>query len=397
MVVLILYSYASCHHCDLNVVNALRYYLFCSAADSLSEECHDCTAPCRVELGLCTGFSTNNETSSNSTMRNLQSTSSASCNNFDVQAVEKWYTVYELTFIHSIKDAWVGDAKLLAVIIVLFSGIWPYLKKVIIVIIWYAPTTVERQSATLLWLSRLSKYTLVDVFAVIGLIVGLQLQLKIAGLENIIRAEPRFGILAFFLATVWEYFEIELIKAMHDRKISEGGLSNGSTSRLVEIEGDGEKGDGPERHHPPFSKLVVPVCILGISIGLYVAGSMSQILSFESTDFGSNRVCIRSYNMVSLGMALINEISLTDNPAAGQTWTLFISYLLLIFILPILTHLLQVGYIVGWYRSQTLKLLVGWTSSIWCFACIEVLLIGIFAMEYKVCASSSVLASIIYQ
>ena len=182
----------------------------------------------------------NNETGSNSTMRNLQSTSSASCNNFDVQAVEKWYTVYELTFIHSIKDAWVGDAKLLAVIIVLFSGIWPYLKKVIIVIIWYVPTTVERQSATLLWLSRLSKYTLVDVFAVIGLIVGLQLQLKIAGLENIIRAEPRFGILAFFLATVWEYFEIEVIKAMHDRKISEGGLSNGSTSRLVEIEGDGE-------------------------------------------------------------------------------------------------------------------------------------------------------------
>lgn len=341
----------------------------------------------------------NNDTDTNTTRRNLQSSNNAdvddgaaetsSCNEFDVAAIETWYTVYELTFIHSVKDAWIGDAKLLAVIIVLFSGIWPYLKKVIIVIIWYVPTTVERQSATLLWLSRLSKYTLVDVFAVIGLIVGLQLQLKIAGLETITRAEPRFGILAFFLATVWEYFEIELIKAMHDRKMNEGGLSTsgcagGNSSKPVEIEGNGEKEDGQQRSHPPFSKLLVPLFILSASIGLYIAGAMSQILAFESQDFGSTSVCKRSYNMVTLGNALINEISLTNNPAAGQTWTLFFAYIILSFILPILTHLLQVGYIVGWYRSQKLKLLVDWTSSVWCFACIEVLLIGIFAMEYKV-------------
>ncbi len=248
---------------------------------------------------------------------------------------------------------------------------------------------MERQRATLLWLSRLSKYTLVDVFAVIGLLVGLQLQLKIVGLETVTRAEPRFGILAFFLATVWEYFEIELIKVMHDRKVSERGLSSVS-SRPVEIEGDGVEEDGVQRCHPHFSKVLFPVFILSASVALYIAGAMSQLLSFESTDFGSTSVCIRSYNMVSLGMALVNEISLTNNPAAGQTWTLFISYILLSFILPILTHVLQVGYVVGWCKSQNLKLLVDWTSSIWCFACIEVLLIGIFAMEYKVCGLSKV-------
>jgi len=335
------------------------------------------------------------QSSDNAAMDDSVADETSSCNEFDVAAVEKWYTVYELTFIHSVKDAWIGDAKLLAVIIVLFSGIWPYLKKVIIVIIWYVPTTVERQSATLLWLSRLSKYTLVDVFAVIGLIVGLQLQLKIAGLETITRAEPRFGILAFFLATVWEYFEIELIKAMHDRKMNEGGLSTsggsgGNSSKPVEIEDDGEKEDGRQRSHPPFSKLLVPILILSASVGLYIAGAMSQILAFESQDFGSTSVCKRSYNMVTLGNALINEISLTNNPASGQTWTLFVAYIILSFILPILTHLLQVGYIVGWYRSMKLKLLVDWTSSIWCFACIEVLLIGIFAMEYKVCFLSNI-------
>ena len=47
---------------------------------------------------------------------------------FDLEAIDEWYTVYDLTFVRSIDDAWNGDAKLLAVIIVVFSGIWPYLK-----------------------------------------------------------------------------------------------------------------------------------------------------------------------------------------------------------------------------------------------------------------------------
>ena len=40
---------------------------------------------------------------------------------------------------------------------------------------------MERQTATLMWLSRLSKYTLVDVFAVIGVLVGVQLRLDVGG------------------------------------------------------------------------------------------------------------------------------------------------------------------------------------------------------------------------
>ena len=35
--------------------------------------------------------------------------------------------------------------------------------------------------------------TLVDVFAVIGVLVGVQLQLNLGGMEIITRAEPRFG------------------------------------------------------------------------------------------------------------------------------------------------------------------------------------------------------------
>lgn len=308
----------------------------------------------------------NNETGKDTTLPPNEAITENTCNEFDLDAIDKWYTVYNLTFIKSIQDAWTGDAKLLAVIIVLFSGIWPYLKNIILIVIWYTPSSVETQSATLLWLSRLSKYTLVDVFAVIGVLVGVQLQLNVGGTEAITRAEPRFGVIAFFLATVWEFLQIELIKSMHERKVLGGPNTETREDRLL------------------FSNLWVPVLILLASLGLYISGATTEIVYFVTKDFGSAGVCKKSYNLVTLGNALINEMSLTSNSVPGQTWILYLSYVALNLAFPIITHTLQICFIVGWFKSKKLKRLIDWTLAIWCFACIEVLLIGIFAVEYKV-------------
>lgn len=232
-------------------------------------------------------------------------------------------------------------------------------------IIWYTPTTVETQTATLLWLSRLSKYTLVDVFAVIGVMVGVQLQLNVGGTEAITRVEPRFGIIAFFVATVWEFLQIEVIKAMHERKVL-----NGHNNQAEGVE---------ERLY--LTKRWIPILILVASLALYIAGGMSEIVYFESAD--GTGVCKRSYDLVSLGNALINELSLTSNSAPGQTWVLYLSYVTLNLAFPILVHSMQIIFLIGWFRSKKLKRLIETTLAIWCFACIEILLIGIFAVEYK--------------
>ena len=235
----------------------------------------------------------------------------------------------------------------------------------ILVIIWYLPTSVERQTATLLWLSRLSKYTLVDVFAVIGILVGVQLQLNVGGTGAIIRAEPRFGIIAFLLATVWEYLQIEVIQAMHARRVRDGGHPP-------------EAGEGRLR----FARLGVPASLLAASAALYAAGAATEIVYFASMD--ATGVCHQSYNLVTLGNALINQFMSTSNAAPGQTWILYLSYVVCILAFPVLTHLLQFGFLVAWSRGRSLTRLIEWTQAIGCFACVEVLLIGVFAVQYKV-------------
>ena len=90
--------------------------------------------------------------------------------------------------------------------------------------------------------------------------------------------------------------------------------------------------------------------------------------------------CIKSYNLVSLGNALVNDLSLTDNEASGMTWFLYIVYIILVLALPILAHLLQLFYIAGGGTSKTL---IKYISAISCFASVEVLLIGTLGIESK--------------
>jgi len=350
--------------------------------DSLGAACQQCTIPCLDEFKICTGFpevdsngtlTPNNERDKDTTLppkpppnAKKEITTRTTCNAFELNATDQWYNVYNLTFAKSIRDAWHGDAKLLAVIIVLFSVIWPYLKNLILVTLWYVPTSAERQTTTLLWLSRLCKYSLVDVFAVIGVLVGVQLELNIFGIKAITRAEPRAGIIVFFLATAWQFLQIELIKTMHQLKV----LMSGGYNR---------KADGEDRLL--FSKLLVPVLILAASLGLFISGATTEFILFETTD--TSGVCKRSYNLVTLGNALIDELNMTSNSAPGLTWMLYLIYITLNLVFPIITHLLQLCFIVGWFRSKKLKKLIEWTLVIWCFACIEVFLIGIFAVEHK--------------
>ena len=374
---------------------AIDNLCFSCVSNSFSDECTACTAPCVEELVVCTGMPINdtdtNDGSDTTDKDDTDESDSPSpvpeCDLSDIE-VEQWYPAYNLTFTKSVKDAWTGDAEVLAVIIILFSGIWPYLKNIILVYVWYVPMTMKTQTSIILWLARLSKYTLVDVYAVMILTVGVQLRLDIAGIEIIIRAEPRFGIIAFFVATVWEFLQIELIKYMHERMISE--------TETKETEGEEESGKeeiiSEEKEKLLIRQLWIPVWLLLVSIGLYVTGLLTEIVTVSVNDATTNTVsCFTPYDLIELGNGILNELSLSGNKVEEQTWTLYVIYMALTLALPILAHLLQIIYVI--YKgcssaessksTTTSKRMAEWAANVWNFSCVEVFLIGLFAVEFK--------------
>ena len=168
---------------------------------------------------------------------------------------------------------------------------------------------------------------------------------------------------------------------MYERKVVDCS-NEGSDSQVGDMseEGSGEEEQGGRLL---FKQLWIPILIYIVSIALYISGSVTELIYFQNSDIGNSGVCLRSFNLATLGNALVSPSSLTDNSAAGQTWILYIVYVILVLAFPVITHILQVIFMAGWSRSIKLKRMIKWTSAIWCFACIEVLLIGVFAVEFK--------------
>ena len=375
--------------------------------DPSGDACRICNLPCQEKFATCSGLPGSADDSSNAEQDPTMQTSANAdsnnnmpafqdlpqqCNAFDYEAVGLWYVAYPLSFVESIEDAWNGDAKGLAIVIVLFSGIWPYLKNVMLAMIWYIPCSRNLQTQTLLWLSRLSKYTLVDVFAVICILVAIQLQLDFGGVEAIVRAEARFSIIAFFLATLWEFIQIEVIKIMYERKV----LGKDHCENGTGIQGDVEEARGvvTDKNDDellfdeplPVQHLWIPIVLVVLSIGLYVSGAVLDLVTFKSADTAS--VCIKNYNLVTLGNALIGYEGLTSNMTPGQSWFLYLCWVFLLLILPMTTHVLQLLVVANrtvakGFLGPKEKLVRTWTSNIWCFATIEVLMISVFSIEYR--------------
>ena len=72
--------------------------------------------------------------------------------------------VFEFSLGRSIVDMWESGAKELAVIVAIFSGVWPYTKQLVTFFLWFCPTqfvSVSRRGSTLQWLDTLGKWSFI--------------------------------------------------------------------------------------------------------------------------------------------------------------------------------------------------------------------------------------------
>ena len=69
--------------------------------------------------------------------------------------------VFEFSLAQSTIDMWSSGGKMLAVILVIFSGIWPYAKVSISMFLWFAPPETYAPSSrgsAFMWLDALGKW-----------------------------------------------------------------------------------------------------------------------------------------------------------------------------------------------------------------------------------------------
>lgn len=77
---------------------------------------------------------------------------------------------FQFSVLMSMEDMWTADAKEMAIFIMIFALIWPYVKQFTTLFCWVLPPStlsISRRGSIYLWLDTLAKWSMVDIFVLL--------------------------------------------------------------------------------------------------------------------------------------------------------------------------------------------------------------------------------------
>lgn len=146
---------------------------------------------------------------------------------------EEEFTVegfFEFSMAKSGLEMWQAGAKALAVMIALFSGVWPYTKLLVTLFIWVAPTkwiSSKRRGKVLHWMDVLGKWSMVDVFVLLMTLASFRISIKSPELsflpDNLYSVQmlvvPLWGLYANMLAQLVAQVSSHVIIFYHRKTV----------------------------------------------------------------------------------------------------------------------------------------------------------------------------------
>jgi len=159
---------------------------------------------------------------------------------------------FSFSMSESITDMWESGAKELAVGLLIFSGIWPYVKQITTLCLWCMPprwVSVSRRGSIFLWLDAFGKWSFIDIFVLIMSIASFRVSVNSPGFSFFpdkfyaldLFVVPQYGLYANMSAQLVSqvsshfilYYHRKVIfdQGDHDSENPEGG--SGITSRAL--------------------------------------------------------------------------------------------------------------------------------------------------------------------
>jgi len=220
---------SACAECLYNFGSCIRSRCALTCACQLTENptaqcitnCANCVSNnCILPLENCIGFDTD-EFADSVDCSEITPGSFTGGSNFtgsgaseqEEFGIDPIHVVYEISFISSVRDAIDGETYGIAIVVLLFSGIWPYLKNVIMFVAYFVPMTARTRSVVLRNLTRFAKWSLVDVFAIVIIVAGVDIDKSLPnGSRIIVVAEARIAIVTFCIAAIWDLLQGEYMR-----------------------------------------------------------------------------------------------------------------------------------------------------------------------------------------
>ncbi len=138
---------------------------------------------------------------------------------------------FEFSMVKSTIEMWNAGGQALAILIVIFSGVWPYTKQLITLILWFLPTTAvssKRRGKILRLLDVLGKWSMVDVFVLLMTLASFRVSIENPelsflpeGLYSIqLLVVPLWGLYANMLAQLLSQISSHIIIHYHRKSVN---------------------------------------------------------------------------------------------------------------------------------------------------------------------------------
>eukprot|EP01062_Namystynia_karyoxenos_P037343 TRINITY_DN2718_c1_g1_i1.p1 TRINITY_DN2718_c1_g1~~TRINITY_DN2718_c1_g1_i1.p1 ORF type:complete len:1526 (+),score=574.62 TRINITY_DN2718_c1_g1_i1:565-4578(+) len=325
----------------------------------------------------------------------------------------------------SIKDMWHAGAIPLAVLVGSFSGLWPYIKVLLLIYAWVMPERrlgPRARERLLERLDKLGKWSLIDVFVLTMTMVGFRLHVQspqelvpLLGSDFYVidvSVTPCWGLYAFMFAATGSLV-INTVMLNHSRDAARGDRyaaaaaaqkaapkpPQAATPAVAVVqrmsfasagEVDSDFGDSALRQcRWPLSRLSV-LLLIGGSIAFAVWGATVPAFTFrvdgiagkaiESGEEGGSQT---SYSLLNIARHLARQAQEPGQNAVG-IWFIIVSYLAFAFAFPV-AQLCCLGlmWMYPVHRGKH-RLLYHLHEVVAAFAAMEVFVLGIFVSVLEI-------------
>ena len=299
-------------------------------------------------------------------------------------------SLFDFSLVNSVHDMWLAGSEVLSTVVAVFSGVWPYLKLVLMLISFMLPTSIlshKRREKILLILDATGKFSILDSYVMIMMMVAFHFHVEVPLSDQSQAKEgsivdifclAAYGFITLIIGTLISLLLSHVITHLH---------------RHLDEHPDQNKGEKAENYKSIMSfaknkcisdtpfRIFISSMIF-VTLGLVIIGSVTKCFSFYFHGLAGYALNLldypdhRDFSIIKLGLDVRDVY---ENPDAPEIiFTQFI-YFFTILAIPItfLVILIILWFVPMSRRAQKFLYSIAEILNAW--SCIDVFVIALLA------------------
>ncbi|BFU23488.1 hypothetical protein EHI8A_065250 [Entamoeba histolytica HM-1:IMSS-B] len=293
--------------------------------------------------------------------------------------------VQDFGLMNSVKDMWTAGVYPLSILIMVFSGIWPYTKLVMLLVVWMIPSSIIKPSVRgiiLNVLDALGKWSFLDSYVMILMIMAFyfDVPLPIRHPNSVsdpmtikLYVDPEYGFVTLLLGTLISLLLSHVMVGIHNKILSNPTDNIGEKATIKK----------PLLCFTRFFivKLLM-ILLLCISCGLVIVGMFLQSFSFDFLGLAGWALDLlgysqhRDFSVMDLGIGLPSACREPNSFAVRFTQ---VTYFITIVAIPLLHHIMLLILWVVPITRKIQNIIFQFCEILYAWSCIDVFIVSVIA------------------